>query len=287
MTHLQRSASIKLALLAAATLGAAEPTTAPVGSAENPKHITSADPGPDIDAAKLAASPYDGIPMFRTFRSFMSSSYATAQVWLYAADDDQKIYNTKVSYVFPEFYTPTWGEVFDQLARQMQCKWSFDTKNRQFRFERSDAPPSFGVTLADGWRREDRGMYVWHAPADQDFGMDIYSFGHYTPTDDKPTLHDDVRAHFALQTVSDWPDAPKLTNMTTVKVAGVDALYLHIDTPRPGGVWRQWSFVLDGEAFVIVSAMPKENEAKLAPAIDAMVATFSHRNPVTQPAAAK
>lgn len=287
MIATRRCVLIVAGSLCVANLVLGQPTTAPVGSVNNPTHITSADPGPAIDPVKLAATPYNGVPMFRTFRSFMSSSYATANVWIYAAGDDQTIYDTELSYVFPKFYTPTWGEVFDQLARQMQCEWSFDAKNRQFRFERSDAEPPFGVKLADGWRHEDRGSYVWHAPADQDFGMDVYSFGHYSPSADRPTLLDDVRAHFALQSVSDWPTPPQLKDMTTVKVAGVDALYLHIDTPRPGGVWRQWSFVLDGEAFLIVSAMPKENEPTIAPAVDAMVATFTHHSATTAPAAEK
>jgi len=72
--------------------------------------------------------------------------------------------------------------------------------------------------------------------------------------------------------------------MSRVKVAGQDALYFKIDTPRSDGVWRQWSFLVDGEAFLIVSALPTESEAELVPAIEQMVASFAVTGPTTQPA---
>lgn len=276
---------LALALTVATGAPVLAQTTAPVGSLENPRKITSADLGPDIDPAKLAASRFDGIPMFATFRSFMSSVYAINGVWLYAAHDDPTLYDAEVQYTYPKFYTPTWGDVFDHVARQMKCRWSFDPKNRQFRFEPSDAGPPFGVRLADGWRQEDRGIYLWHAPARSNFGMDIYTFGRFDTAAD-PGLATKVRAHFAMLQFGGWPNAPREADMTTVRVgrAGTEALYIRTDTPRAGGVWRQWSFVQDEQAFVIVSAMPKTQEPELAPQVDQMVASFELK-PTTRPAA--
>jgi hypothetical protein len=264
--------------------GAPGQPKAPVGSAENPQAITSADLGPDIDPRKVTGKTYSAIPLFRTFRSFVSGSYAIGGVWVYAENDEQALYDTQVAYLYPEFYRPTWGEVFDSLARQMRCAWSWDPKNRQFKFERSKAEPFFGVTLPRGWRREDRGAYIWHAPADQNFGMDIYYYGHYTPSPDDADLLKKVRSYLALRNISNWPNAPTEAQMSTVKVGGADALYLKTDTPRPGGVWRQWSFVADGEAFLIVSAMPKAREAELGPVVDTMIASFKSQSPTTRPA---
>src|SRR5690348_5436575 len=73
----------------------------PVGSIDNPKQITSADKGPEIDPVKLAASPYPGLLPFRTFRSFVSSCYALADVWVYADRDDDALYNTKLIFPYP------------------------------------------------------------------------------------------------------------------------------------------------------------------------------------------
>ena len=75
-------------------------STKPVGSIENPKQITSADKGPQIDPVKFAASPFRGIPLFRTFRSFMSSCYATADTWIYADGNDQALYDTELMFLF-------------------------------------------------------------------------------------------------------------------------------------------------------------------------------------------
>ncbi len=271
--------------LSVATAAASAQTAAPPGSLQNPRQVTAADRGPAVDPAKVAASPYNGLPLFRTFRSFTSNCYALADVWVCAAHDDPAVYDRNVGYDFPTFYRPTWGEVFDHVARQARCRWSFDPADRQFRFEPTDADPGYGVTLPAGWRREDRGLYVWHAPADQPFGLDVYEFGHYMPDPARPDLADQVRAYFALRDVSRWPHPPTLAQMTTVKVAGADALYLRADTPRPGGLWRQWSVVVDGHAFLIVSAMPKDREPTLGPAVDRMVASFAvHPPAATAPA---
>jgi hypothetical protein len=263
-------------------LAAFAQTTHPVGSRENPREITSKDRGPDRDPRQFASQPFAGIPLFRTFRSFMSGLYAVADVWVYADGDEQKLYDTQLAYTYPEFYTPTYGELFDHVARQMRCNWEWNPTNRQFKFARTSDEPFFSVMLEKGWRREDRGMYVWHAPPDQDFGMDIYYFGHFTGD---AALAKKVRQHFAEQQVSMWPTPPTVKQMTESKVGAdkVDALYLRIDTPRPGGLWRQWSFVTAGHAFVIVSAMPKEKEAELAPQVDRMVQSFelTHRAPAT------
>jgi hypothetical protein len=272
-----------LAGILAVTAAASAQTTVPVSPNVKVKAITSADKGPDIDPVRLAAGPYTGTPMFQTLRSFMSANYAFANVWIYAAGDDPKLYDTKVSYPFPHYYKPTWGEVFDVIARQTRCKWSWNPDNRQFKFEPTTDAPFFGVTLADGWQTEDRGEYIWFAPKDQDFGMDIYYFGHYTPGKDADLLKK-VRTDIALRSVAEWPNAPTEQMMTTVQVAGTEALLLKTDTPRPGGRWFQWSLIKDGHAFLIVSAMPKEKEAELLPAVEKMVASFKIQSPTTRPA---
>lgn len=258
--------------------------TRPAGSIDKPKQITSADKGPDIDPVKFAASRFRGVPLFRTFRSFMSGCYAIADTWVYAEGDDQTLYDTKIIYPYPDFYEPTWGEVFDHVARQMGCTWSWNPQNRQFRFARAEPKRLFQMQLAEGWQSQDRGFYVWHAPKGKQFGMDIYYFGHYTRPEGQPDFERKVREHVAMQMIGNWPDPPKLDQMTAAKVGGCDALALKVDTPRPGGVWRQWSVLIDGEAFLIVSAMAKTSEPELVPAIEQMVASFKVAKASTQPA---
>jgi hypothetical protein len=259
-------------------------TTAPAGSPQNPVQITSTDRGPDIDPVKFAATKFNGMALDGSFSSFVSGSYAISNVWIYADKDDQAINRSRISFTYPDFYQPTWGEIFDMAARQMRCSWSWNPQNRQFKFERSKTDPAFGVTLADGWRREDRGAYVWHAPKDQDFGMDIYDYGHFTIAKDDAELATKIRTYYAVKSVANWPDAPTEKQMSLVKVGDNDALYLKTDTPRPGGVWRQWSLFVDGNAYLIVSALPKDRENDLVPAIEKMVATFTVTAATTRPA---
>ena len=233
-----------------------------------------------VDPRRLVATPYTGLSLFLTFDSFASQCYAVAGVAVTAGGPDPAaVAATNVGYDYPSFYRPTWGEVFDHVARQMRCRWRVDPARHQFLFEPTDAPPPEAVTPAPGWRTEDRGLYVWHAPADQPFGLDVYDYGHYTADPARPDLYAKVRESFALRDVAEWPNHPTLAQMSTVKVAGVDALYLRTPTPRPGGVWRQWSLVLGGHAVVIVSAMPADREAALGPAVDRMVASLAATPP--------
>ena len=270
----------------------------PGGSPPTYRSVTSKDKGPKRDPVKFAARKFDGMPPRASFRSFMSGCYALDNVWIYAAGDEQALYDERVTYLYPEFYEPTWGEVFDHVARQMRCTWSWNPENRQFKFERlpAGAQPGFGVELADGWRREDRGLYVWHAPRDAEFGLDIYDFGHYTPPAppagvDRAAHEKDfakrVREHVATHMLRGWPTPPVAADMTPVKLAADDAaLHLATATPRPGAAWRQWAVLVDGHAYLIVNAMPKTSEPDLLPAVERMVATFKAERPTTtRPAA--
>ncbi|GEM_PF-5293118 len=241
-------------------------------------HVTSQDAGPDIDPESLVKQRYLARPLFRTFRSFVGSAYATANVWVYADGDDESIYATELVYAYPRFYTPTWREMFDSAARQIRGKWEWNPQNRQFKFERMNEEPVMGVKLAKDWRKQDRGLYVWHAPKGQPMGMDIYFLGHYTADAKQPDLMDRVRAHAAMFILGQFPVAPKIETMQRIGVASGEALYARV-LPRPGVVWRQWALVKDGNAFLIVSAMPEEKEAELAPAVDEMVRTFGPTQP--------
>jgi hypothetical protein len=275
--------SLLVLLLSAGTV-VAQATTLPISPAVKARTITSADRGPDLDPLKFADTTFNGLALPGTFDSFVSSSYAIANVWVYAAGDSKAVYQTPVVYNYPDFYKPTWGEVFDAVARQTRCKWSWNPQNRQFKFEPTEDRPVFGVTLADGWQREDRGAYIWHAPKGKQFGMDIYDYGHFTFGTKNGDLPKKVRAYYAVDSISNWPNAPTEKQMSVVKIGNNEALYLKTDTPRPGGVWRQWSLILGGHAYLIVSAMPKEEEKDLVPAIEKMVASFKVDSPTTKPA---
>jgi hypothetical protein len=255
---------------------AAPPQFGPDGKPAVP--VTSQDTGPDIDPQSLVEQRYSAVPLFRTFRSFVGSAYATAKVWVYADGDDEPMYASELVYTYPRFYTPTWREMFDSAARQLRGKWEWNPQNRQFKFERTNEDPAIGVKLAKDWRRQDRGLYVWHAPRGLPMGMDIYFLGHYTADAKQPDLIEKARAHAAMFILGQFPAPPKVETMQRIRVASGEALYARV-LPRPGVVWRQWALVKDGNAFLIVSALPEEKEGELSPVVDEMVRTFGPLQP--------
>jgi hypothetical protein len=259
-----------LTLLPMAAFG--QPTTMPT-SAPAPVGLPNVT-APDIDPNALLDKPRHGALGGRTFRAFMSSSFATADVWIYAKDDAKDIYDASFQYPFPRFYRPSWRETFDIIARQIGCKWCWNPENRQFAFERTDDPPPFGVTIADGWVVEDRGLYLWYAPKGKPCGLDIYWFGHYTNRDDDPELFSRVREYFAIRSLADWPNPPTLQDMSIVKVGNHDALFITRDAPRGDVIWRQWSMVIDGNAYLIVSAIEKADDNLYRPQVEQMLASF-------------
>lgn len=264
-----------LCVVAAATLVAPPqdpPASRPIPTGSFPTR------GPDMDPGKFVARPFSLPPMVvRTFDSLASAAFAISDVWL--TTTDEKAAKAELSYMYPDFYTPTWGEVLDHVARQMKCAWSWDPEVRQFLFVPSKDAPFFEVTPATGWSREDRGLYLWYAPKGQDFGLDVYYQGHFTAKPGDLDLHAKVRAHFARAPAAEWPNWPNEAQMKRVKVGGADALHVKTDAPRPNTTWLQWSFLVDGHAFVIVSAMPKDKEAQLRPAVEKMVASFKATPP--------
>src|SRR5688500_1972227 len=87
-----------------------------------PRQGKSRNTGPKINPVKFAASKFDSMPPHTIFRSFSASCYALDNVWIYSAGEDaEAIRNERVMYLYPKFYNPTWGEVFDHVARQLRC----------------------------------------------------------------------------------------------------------------------------------------------------------------------
>ena len=64
-----------------------------------------------------------------------------------------------------------------------------------------------------------------------------------------------------------------IAEMRKVTVDSVEALYFQTPTPRAGVIWRQWVFVKNGRAIVIVSTLPDDNQQLLAD-VESMVKSF-------------
>lgn len=207
------------------------------------------------------------------FGSYGSILFAFADVAIHT--DDKEIGATVLHSPFPDFYKPTWKELFDAIALQTQSSWKYDSTRDYWVFAKPSAAKPFAVTLADKWTATDRGIYVSYKPPTFPVGMDIYYYGVYSADNPKEqiALWEKIRNSWAIGFASKLTRDVTVSEMQKVKVADVEALYFQAPAPRNNVVWRQWAFVKDGHAFVIVSTLRAEDKELLSD-VEAMVKSF-------------
>lgn len=208
-----------------------------------------------------------------SFGSYGSMLYAVADVSIHT--DDKAIGAAVLNSPFPAFYRPTWKELFDTIAVQTQSSWKYDAKRDYWVFAKPSAAKPYSVTLADKWTSTERGIYVGYKPATFPVGMDIYYYGVYTAdaAKDEAALWEKIRDSWALGFASKLKKNVSVSEMQKVTIAGVEALYFQAPAPRNNVIWRQWAFVKDGHAFVIVSTLLAEDKQLIAD-VEAMVKSF-------------
>lgn len=208
-----------------------------------------------------------------SFGSYGSLLFAVVDVAIHT--DDKEIGAAALNSPFPEFYKPTWKELFAAIALQTQSSWKYDAARNYWVFAKLIAAKPFAVTLADKWTATDRGIYVGYKPPTFPVGMDIYYYGVYSADNSKEqaSLWEKVRNSWAIGFASKLKKDVSVSEMQKIKVADVEALYFQTTAPRNNVVWRQWSFVKDGHAFVIVSTLRSEDKQLLSE-VEAMVKSF-------------
>ena len=203
--------------------------------------------------------------------AFISMAYAMSNVQISYVDP--AFGRGRVDNPFPEFYTPTWREVFETIARQTRTSWTYSEKKGEWLFDKPAVAPTFQVTLAKGWAQEDRGYYVFFKPPKGPVGMDIYMLGTYSFDKDADKEMARVRDAWALNFLKPIRSEAKIEDMKKVEIDGSEALHLEAKAPKPGVVWRQWVFAKNGALFAIVSALD-EDQAALVKDVQAMAASF-------------
>ncbi|HIA51427.1 MAG TPA: hypothetical protein EYN91_04985 [Candidatus Melainabacteria bacterium] len=206
--------------------------------------------------------------MMGSFYEYGNLLYCAQEAWM--ATKDKEVAGMRLQTVFPDFYKPTLYELFEAAARQTGTTFKHG-EGRGWMFERPPMPLPFSLTIAEGWRKENRGSYVAYIPAEQPVGMDVYMFGTYSDLnkEDEQKFRGDIARFFSKPNRGAKPEA-----MSRELVDDCEALFCETDAPKPGVIWRQWSFVKNGRSFVIVSALDKANSEKLFPEVRKMVASF-------------
>lgn len=196
-----------------------------------------------------------------TFRSFAQQLYARDKVRLHT--DLKEVEDIRLHSIFPDFYKPTYKELFDTVAYQTKLRWKYDpTHNRWFFAARPRELP-FTIMALD-WHSYDEGMYVRYVPPTASGGMDIYLMGSYSDASsygsDRTELMEKIRDSLAIKFAKNLkPDVTAL-EMKKVQVAGAEALYFETPSPLSENIWRQWVFLKYGRALVIVSAIAKNDD---------------------------
>ena len=167
------------------------------------------------------------------------------------------------------------------MARQTSSTWTHDDERNYFVFTRAETTSAFKIDIADEWKSEARGSYVWFGPPNQPVGMDVYLMGRYSSDEEsqRDELFARIRlAHARLHARGFEQNMPE-DKFQKVTVGDVEALFFEGRIPRSDRqiIWRQWSFVMtDGNAYTIVSAIEQKNDATLWPQVQAMVKSFKH-----------
>jgi len=216
-------------------------------------------------------------------------------VMLKAANGE--IADKELQSVFPDFYKPTLAELCDAIALQTFSKWSYEKDDQHVMSGVPENKPidlgivvlsfnpdsgrkkPFKVTLASGWRQEDRGHWEMFIPPSAPVGMDIYEVGRYSAKkgEDEGMLMARVRKEVSLE----WAGRvyPKVgeKDLKLAKVGAFEALHFEASVPSRLGKnvhWRQWVFLAGDRCFFIVSTLFPEQEETVWPDVQKMLESF-------------
>lgn len=209
-----------------------------------------------------------------SFDSYVSLLWAVHSIGVWSEGVDGK---TPLQSPFPEDYRPTWRELMDCLARQVQCSWRYNHDTGYWDFKPAEVKPPFALKIAEGWTRRDDGQSIVFIPPIAPVGMDVYIMGHYSSDD--PAKAEEVltraRLHAAMLFARNFKPDVSDKDFTMEKVSGETALFFSAPAPRdPKFTWRQWAFVKRGWCFVIVSVISAENEPRLLKEVKGMIGSF-------------
>lgn len=200
-----------------------------------------------------------------------------------------KVCDRRIGDPYPEFYFPTWRELFDVVARDTGSHWEYRADSGQgftmkrktetgfetlvdrrdgFVFSEPSMPLPYDIQVAEGWRVENRGGEIAYIPSIAPVGMDIYPWGNYSPED--PADLERMKAHIAGVFTRMLSPGTTVNDMEKRQIDGVEALFFTV----PARGWRQWVFCKEGQCFAIVSSIDVENEGVLWPAVEKMVESF-------------
>ena len=227
----------------------------------------------DVEQTKFLSTRLPGSTVEGTFDSYCGFLYDAINVIIHS--EDEEINRTELHSPFPDFYNPTWRELFNTIGLQTGSSWQYDEKTDVWIFSKPAMRKPFTIAVADKWVQSDEGYFVKFTPPAYPVGMDIYYKGSYSADDPKQAqdLYLKVREVWAILFAEGFKRDVSVKDMKTVTVDGTEALYFESPAPRHDVIWRQWVLVKDGKAFIIVSSLLPEHTQLLSD-VQAMIKSF-------------
>ena len=213
--------------------------------------------------------------MVGSFGAFASLLYAAQNVIIHT--ESPEINSAHLTSCMPEFYKPTYRELFDAIAIQTQSAWRYDSEKNCWVFAKQKKPRMYySIDAVKGWKKNDRGLFVGYHPKIAPVGMDIYIMGTYSSDkpEDADALYKKVRDSFAVMFAQNFKQDAAPSDMKKITVNNYQALFFESTTPDKM-IWRQWVIVEAGKAFVIVSAIKPEHDVQIYPDVQKMVDSFT------------
>jgi hypothetical protein len=215
-----------------------------------------------------------------TFDSVCSYLFAFRKVAIHT--ESSAINSTRITPTFPDFYRPTWQEIFDLIAWQTKSSWNYDPEQGFWVFSESVRKLPYKIKVAANWQSEDHSIEVVYRPPIAPVGMDIYWLGSYSSDEGNTSaLFSHIREELAMRFVRGYVDGVSPKQMSLKPAGKVEALYFETSATNSGAVWRQWVIVEKGQGIAIVSAIHREQEKALLPDVLSMVNSFEVADPAS------
>jgi hypothetical protein len=142
----------------------------------------------------------------------------------------------------------------------------------------------FDVTLAKGWKAEDKGHWTMYIPPIFPVGMDIYEMGTYSVDD--PLAEKELLKKVPTDVSMNWArrlqQSPAPEALKPAKVGPYDAVFFEFTFQSPQGQevhWRQWVFMVGNKCYSAISTIFSPLDGQIFPDVEKMLASFQMKTP--------
>jgi len=210
--------------------------------------------------------------------------------------ESSRISKSELQSPFPESYHPTLRELLDAIALQTFSDWKYETTSKYFKsdvkepspvkgvaifeFSKTKRKKPFKISLAQGWKANDKGNWVMYVPPQFPVGMDIYEMGTYSTKDKagETEFLERIRTDVALEWANRVNPKAIKADLKPAKAGQNEALFYETllkGQNKKEFRWRHWVFMVGNRCYFIVSTIPPDLDGEILPDVEKMVESFT------------